>query len=68
MAKKSTPLETLNKAIENAGGLTKTAIAMGVTPQAVQNWRARGVPARSVNRLAELGGVQARLLRPDMFS
>ena len=67
MAKKPTPREALNRAIENMGGITATAADMGVSVQAVQNWRSRGVPSTKVQRLVEGSGVEGKYLRPDLY-
>lgn len=36
--------EIVNRAISAAGGLYKLAALLGVSPQAVVNWRSRGIP------------------------
>lgn len=61
----------LDKAIEVAGGPGKLAAALGVTPQVVTNWRARGVPAEQcplIERKTRLLGnaVLCEELRPDV--
>lgn len=35
------------------------------TPQAVNNWRTRGVPPNRAKRVETLTGVSVKLLRPD---
>jgi DNA-binding transcriptional regulator YdaS (Cro superfamily) len=42
---RKTPLE---RAIDAAGGLSELARRLKVSPQRVQNWRSRGVPAEWV--------------------
>jgi hypothetical protein len=60
------PVEpTLAKAIKAAGGTVKVAEACGITPQAVSQWEM--CPTRHVHRVASMGRVSARKLRPDMF-
>lgn len=58
----------VRKAIEVAGGVTKFASGLGVTPQRVTNWVSRGVPAEwcpSVEALVD-GAVRCEELRPDI--
>ena len=61
-------LRALNRAIDKAGGITKTAAALGVTVQAVQNWRSRGAPLEKAIALANLTGVALHRLRPETKS
>lgn len=46
--------EVVNRAIKAAGGLYKLAALLGVSPQAVVNWRSRGVP---LNKCAQVEAV-----------
>jgi DNA-binding transcriptional regulator YdaS (Cro superfamily) len=59
---------TIEAAIKHVGGITLLAKALGVTPQHVVNWRARGVPAErcpSIERMTA-GAVRCEELRPDI--
>ena len=60
---------SVDKLIEDMGGPTKAAAALGIeNPSVVMNWRTRGqVPADRVLRVEELTGVSRHLLRPDIF-
>ena len=65
----------LERAIGAAGGLTKLADKMKVSPQVVANWRARGVPAERVLDLeratvmeeGEQPKVTRHEIRPDLY-
>lgn len=65
------PLQTLalERAIENVGNQSKLAIAVGVKPQAVQQWLLNGVPAERVIAVAAATGfkVLPHELRPDVY-
>ena len=53
----------MQKAIDNAGGLTKLAASLGVMKQAVNNWRTRGrPPVMYALRIEQLTGVSRREL------
>lgn len=54
-------------AAEACGTLTKLAADLGVSPQVVVNWRARGVPIERCSDLeaASKGTVRRWELRPD---
>jgi DNA-binding transcriptional regulator YdaS (Cro superfamily) len=64
------PMTPLEKAIAACGGSPSVlAGRVGETPQTINNWRKRGVPAekcRSVEA-AVFGAVTAAELRPDVF-
>lgn len=58
----------LKKSIEIAGGASQLARLLGVTPQAVCNWRHRPIPitqALAIERITR-GEVKADELRPDL--
>lgn len=62
-------MEVLERAIKEAGGLTTFALRIGVKPQVVVNWRARGIPAvrvLDIERATE-GKVTRHELRPDLY-
>ncbi|MGV3651815.1 MAG: transcriptional regulator [Devosia sp.] len=67
MSEASNMSAALARAIEMMGGASATARALGVTPQAVAQWR-RCPPAR-VLRLEALcaGHVSRHELRPDIY-
>lgn len=58
----------IKRAFEAAGGLTKLAAAIGVSPQRLGNWLARGVPAEHCPAIerATGGAVRCEELRPDV--
>ena len=58
----------IEKAIAAVGSLSALSGSIGQTPQAVANWRTRGVPAEhcpSIER-ATAGAVRCEDLRPDV--
>ena len=54
--------------IEHYGGVTKAAIALGVSQSAVSLWRERGIPAERCPAIerATNGAVRCEDLRPDI--
>jgi DNA-binding transcriptional regulator YdaS (Cro superfamily) len=65
----STPNCHVEEAIHRAGGVSATARALGVSRQAVNAWKKRGIPATRVRSLTELVAhtVTPEQLRPDIF-
>jgi len=63
-------LSALEQCFEVCGGASKLADKLGITRQAIDQWRQRGVPAERVVALeaAVAGAVSRRELRPDLFS
>ncbi len=61
-------VEALDEAIDKAGGIIKFARSMGVTHQAVYNWRKRGwvPPERAVIIEAVFKVDRNRLMNPDL--
>lgn len=61
--------EPIQRAIDAAGGVSALARRIGVSPQVVANWRARGVPPGRVLAIEEAsnGVVTRHELRPDVF-
>jgi DNA-binding transcriptional regulator YdaS (Cro superfamily) len=61
-------VEAIDEAIDRAGGVIKFAKAMGVTHQAVYNWRKRGwvPPERAVIIEAVFKIDRNRLMNPDL--
>lgn len=53
------------QAIERAGGLYEVARALGITRQAVEQWRV--VPPGRCLEIEELSGISRHLLRPDIY-
>ena len=63
--KKETPLQ---KAINAAGSQVILADLLGVTPQAVQQWKKNNkVPAERVISIERLTGVSRHDIRPDIY-
>lgn len=60
-------MDAINKAIDQAGGLSALAKAMGCRPQVIVNWRSRGIPAERVLQLERASGVKRHELRPDLY-
>ena len=61
-------MESLDKAIEIAGGLSKLAKELGVSSQRVSNWRSRGVPEKFSPKIERVtkGQVLCEDLCPDV--
>nr|WP_165674707.1 Cro/CI family transcriptional regulator [Pseudomonas otitidis] len=58
----------LDKAIKAAGGGRALALAIGISPMAISQWKRRGVPVERVPAVVRAcqGMVKAHELRPDM--
>ena len=50
-----------------AGGVTKIAVELGISYQAVQQWGDKGVPANRVLKLEKLTGISRTEIRPDLY-
>lgn len=62
-------MNAIERCIEAIGSQSALASAVGVRPQAVQKWVARGrVPAERVLRVAEVTGIAPHDLRPDLYT
>ncbi|MBP0439610.1 transcriptional regulator [Tianweitania sediminis] len=61
----ATPEDALVAAVQAAGSFSALARMLGITPQAVQQWRI--VPAAKALQVAQLCGVSVQELRPDIF-
>lgn len=63
--------DALERAISQAGGLTKFSQALAVSYQLVQGWRLQtrrfATPAEYVLRVERLTGVPRHDLRPDLY-
>ena len=57
--------DALTEAIERAGGLQALGRMLGISKQAIDQWRR--VPAERVLEVERLTGVSRYLLRPDVF-
>lgn len=59
------------KAVEEAarreGGMRAVADRLGITPQAIYQWPARGPKAEHVRLLVEMSGVPEWEIRPDIY-
>lgn len=63
------PSRALEEVIEFVGTANELARRLGVTKQAVRQWRIRYVPADRVKAIVQLseGRVSHRDLRPDLY-
>lgn len=57
----------VDRVIESVGGLGALAKRLGISPQAVDKWRRKGVPAERVLTLESISGVSRSELRPDLY-
>jgi DNA-binding transcriptional regulator YdaS (Cro superfamily) len=53
------------QAIADAGGVTKLAATLGVSAEALHNWRRRGIPANHCKAFAAATGLPLKWLRAD---
>ena len=64
-------IDALQRAISQAGGVTKFSAALGVPYQLVQGWRDGSrrfaTPAEYVLRVEAVSGVSRHDLRPDIY-
>lgn len=62
-------MSALQRAIDEAGGVTALATAVGVTPQVVVHWRNRGLPVERVKAVVRAveNKVSAHELAPEVF-
>jgi len=59
--------EALSLAIDSAGGVSKLAVALGVSQNVVSNWKKRGkAPAARCPYIEAVTGVTCEMLRPDL--
>ena len=54
-------------AIRSAGGYATVAEKCDVSIHTVRQWTKRGVSYRHLNRLSQLSGIPANVIRPDLF-
>lgn len=61
-------MKPIEQAIHALGGLTELGRAVGVSPQIIQNWKVRGVPADRCPDIEKATGgkVKCEDLRPDV--
>lgn len=64
---KTKQLAATNEVIKALGGITATARHYGISIQAVQNWRARGVPMERVKEIEADTGVERARLLPALY-
>jgi DNA-binding transcriptional regulator YdaS (Cro superfamily) len=57
----------VDSAIRASGGLAALAKALGISPQAVDKWRRKGVPAERVLAVEATSGISRHELRPDLY-
>lgn len=62
---KPTKIRAAARAIDNLGGPSELARRLGLKPNVVSNWKARGVPVRYAYLIAEWAGVQPAAISPD---
>lgn len=60
-------MSAIVSAISKAGGSAKLALALGITRQAVDQWKARVVPPEHVLAIEQITGVTRYELRPDIY-
>ena len=54
----------VDMASDAVGGAAKLAALVGVSPQAISNWKERGIPIDRCVAVERLTGVSRRVLRP----
>lgn len=69
MQQNTTPFETLQKAVDIAGGQSALARVCDVSQAAVWKWlqSAKRLPAEHVLRVESATGISRHLLRPDIY-
>lgn len=60
-------MNAIASAINKAGGSSKLAKALGVTRQAVEQWKGRTVPPEHVLSIEKITGITRYELRPDIY-
>jgi len=61
-------MNVVTKAIEDFGGVTKLAAALGeISYQAVRKWEVSGVPPRRVLLFEKVTGLPRHKIRPDIY-
>lgn len=60
--------QVIDRLVELAGSKAEIARRMGVRPQDIQNWGARGIPLSKCNQIEREFSVPMHELRPDAFS
>ena len=60
-------MNAIANAISKAGGASKLARALGITRQAVEQWKGRVVPPEHVLEIEKITGVSRYELRPDIY-
>lgn len=60
-------MEALERAVKQAGGVSKLALSIGVRQSAVSNWKAREeVPLDQCAAIEAATGIRCEELRPDV--
>ncbi|WP_082666601.1 transcriptional regulator [Acetobacter senegalensis] len=57
--------DALKRVIEAVGGVTPLASLLGIKPPSIYSWKE--IPPRRVVRIAEITGIPACELRPDLY-
>jgi DNA-binding transcriptional regulator YdaS (Cro superfamily) len=60
-------MDSLSRAIAAAGSQQTLARALGITQQALSQWKQRRVPAERVLDIERITGVPRHDLRPDIY-
>jgi DNA-binding transcriptional regulator YdaS (Cro superfamily) len=63
----TTQKDALQRAIKSAGSGIKLAKAIGVSRQAIQQWKRTGVPAVRCADVERATGISRAKLRPDIY-
>lgn len=59
-------MDSVERAVEAAGGQTALAKALGIKPQAVQQWRK--IPVGRIIEVERVTGIPREELRPELYA